>query len=137
MNRTVHRRPSLPTRVWAWAVAAMFLLQVAVPLLAATAASQRGVSVVEVCSAYGVRTVQLDSAPAGDPSAPMSGHHAGAFDCALTPLLGGAALANPPSVVLHAPAVALATPLATPGPLPVDANRRWLAGRLHAPPFSI
>jgi hypothetical protein len=128
----------MPTRLWAWFVTAMFVLQAAVPLLAATAASQRGVSLVEICSAYGMRTVQADASASYDDSKPMPGGHAAALDCALTPLLTSVALASPVApVLLHAPRPPLAASVGAVRPLPADASQRWLAARLHAPPLSV
>jgi hypothetical protein len=51
-----------------WAVAGVFLLKSAVPLLASQAAQMRGVSVAEICSVYGVAV----RAPSGHAE---HGHH--------------------------------------------------------------
>jgi len=135
---TLRRRPSVPTRVWAWVVAALLLVQAAVPLLAMAAAAQRGVDLVEICSVYGVRMVQADAGSPDSQPAPMPGQHAGGFDCALTPLLASAALPTlAAAVVLHAPPQAFAAPAVASRALPADASRRWLTGQLHAPPRSV
>lgn len=124
------------TPAWvAWVVAALLLLQAAVPLLAAKAAELRGLSVVEVCSVYGMRAVaidrdgQVDQAPA-----PHDTQAHGSEHCVLSPLLT-AALDHPPlaAVHLHAPAPREAAP-AAPRILPPDALRIWQAARKHGPP---
>lgn len=138
MNRASHRRPSVPTRVWAWVVAVLLLVQAAVPLLATAAAAQRGVDLVEICSVYGARLVQVDAGSPDSQSTPMPGQHAGGFDCALTPLLASAALPTPvAAVVLHAPPQAFTTLAPATEATPLDASRRWLAAQLHAPPRSV
>src|SRR5439155_11246275 len=43
-----------------WLLVLMVLLKAAVPLLAATTARERGVSLADVCSVYGVRTAALE-----------------------------------------------------------------------------
>ena len=125
------RRPSL-----LWLLALIVLLKAAVPLLAAASARERGVSLTEVCSVYGVRTVALEQG--SDTSKPAQSEHAGSEHCALTPLLGMAVLASPPvaAVRLHAPAQAQ---LRRPGePLArSDASLDWLVARTHAPPLPV
>lgn len=140
MNRLPRRRPPLPSRAWAWLLAAMFVLQAAVPMLAATVATRRGVNLAEVCSHYGVRTalpVALADAPAApdDAPSPAPGPHGSPMGCALTPLLAGAALASAAGVApLPAPPPATFA-ASTPAVSPVaDAAQRWLTQRLHAPP---
>lgn len=127
-------------RAWAWLLVAVVWLQGAVPLLATTAARHQGVSLVEICSIYGVQTVDLASdhgAPDESPS-PLSGHHASGWGCALTSVLAGAGVpVSWPAVWLHAPPVDVSAQPAL-GPVRVvDATRRWLAARLHAPPLSV
>lgn len=125
------RRPSL-----LWLLAFVVLLKAAVPLLAAASAHEQAVSLAEVCSAYGVRTVALEQE--SDTSKPASAEHGGSEHCALMPLLGAAAIASPPlaAVQLHAPAEARAELPPAPMPRP-DASLAWLAARTHAPPLSV
>jgi hypothetical protein len=107
---------------------------------ATMAAQQRGVSLVEICSIYGVRTlhVDADSGTADSDHAPMPAQHAGGFECSLTSVLAGAGLpAALPAMLRHAPQqYVVALPASVPA-LPVDAVQRWLAARLHAPPMSV
>jgi hypothetical protein len=126
-------RTDRKTLGWALALAFALLLKAAVPLLAVAAADAQGKALFEVCSAYGVRTVVLDEAPAApqhpaDDAAAHGGEH-----CVLASLLllGGSA---PPAFTLApAPASAPATAPAA-AVRPHDANARWLAGLKHAPP---
>ena len=127
-------RPGTPTsRAWLWAMVALLLLRAAMPLLAAWAANDRGVALVEVCSVYGVRTLAVDG-----PAEPASAAHLSADgSCALASLLGpGAPL---PTAAL--PPVPTAD--VSPGrhhhlrdPVRHDASQRWLTWRLHAPPHA-
>jgi len=119
-----------------WLLVLMVLLKAAVPLLAATTARERGVSLADVCSVYGVRTAALEQG--SDTSKPAQSEHAGSEHCALTPLLGTAALTSPPvaAVLLHAPAQAQVQRPAEPSARP-DASLDWLAVRTHAPPLSV
>jgi len=134
LARTLRARPML-----LWMLAMLVVLKAAVPLLAAASALQRGVTLAEVCSVYGVRIVVIEQgdqgsgAPAHTPS-----EHAGGDHCALTPLMGGALPATPAvaAVLLHAPAAARTVPLADAPPLR-DASRAWLAAHTHAPPPSV
>ncbi|MCW7536767.1 hypothetical protein OOT46_02725 [Aquabacterium sp. A7-Y] len=135
MRRTQHLRPSLRTTVWMWLVAAVLVLQSAMPLLATLAARQHGWALAEICTLYGVRTIRVDQAPSDDHQTPLQGQHASESQCALAALLGGAPL--PPRaapVHLHAPQQAVVPRDEAPLVVPLDASRRWLAGRLHAPP---
>jgi hypothetical protein len=124
------RRPPAPV---AWVIAAMLLLQAAVPLLAVFSAQAQGRVVAEVCSVYGVRTVNIDIDPAPAQDAPKA--H-GSEHCVLTPLLT-ASFGAPPmaAVLLHAPA-----PLRVFHPAghltPPDATRSWVAARKHGPPLN-
>jgi len=119
-----------------WLLAWVLLLKAAVPLLAAASARERGVSLAEVCSVYGVRTVTLEQG--SESSKPAQSEHAGSEQCALTPLLATAVLTSPPvaAVLLHAPTQAQlqrpAVPLAR-----ADASLDWLAVQTHAPPLSV
>jgi hypothetical protein len=125
------RRPSL-----VWLLALIVFLKAAVPLLAAASARERGVSLAEVCSVYGVRTVAPEQGL--DTPKPAQSEHAGSEHCALTPLLGTAVHASPPvaAVRLHAPAKARlqrpAEPLAQ-----SNASFDWLVARTHAPPLPV
>lgn len=115
-----------------WWLAGVLLLKAAVPLIAASAAHQRGVTLAEVCSVYGVRTVsaeQYQSTP--QPQA----EHAGDDHCGLAPALGAVMLGDVPksAVALHAPAAARAAPSPI-FKLPPDRHLAWLLGRTHAPP---
>lgn len=142
MNRLHRRRPPLPARAWAWLLAAMFVMQAAVPMLAATAATRRGVNLAEVCSHYGVRTalpVAAADMPAGpdDAPSPAPGTHGSPLGCALTPLLAGAALAPAAGIALPPATQPLALAVSTPAARPAaDAAQRWLTQILHAPPVS-
>jgi hypothetical protein len=137
MARNQHRRHR-PARspLWSWVLALAFVLKAATPLLATAAADVRGVTLAEVCTAYGVRTVAV--APAdGHGEHPAPEPHTDS-QCVLSPLLHSAPLAAPAAaVLLHAPQQAR-LPQHAALPLPcADASRRWLAARLHAPPASI
>jgi hypothetical protein len=123
------RRPLL--LLW---LVAVLLLKASAPLIAATAAHQRGVPLAEVCSVYGVRTVAVDedhqSAP--EPQAEHAGEH-----CSLTPLLGAVLLDGESLAVDMRPAsTAVRTIHPRPFALPVDRHLAWLAGRTHAPPVA-
>ena len=134
---TLQRLRAFPTRRrWLlWLLVFAALLKAAVPLLAVSSARERGVSLAEVCSVYGVRTITGEQGP--DSSKPTQSEHASSQDCALTPLLAAAILAGPAlaAVALHAPARAYLTAPAEPLS-PRDASFAWLTGRAHAPPLS-
>lgn len=125
------RRPSL-----LWLLVLMVFFKAAVPLLAAVSARERGVSLAEVCSVYGVRTFAPEQGL--ETPNPAQSEHAGSEHCALTPLLASAVLASPPvaAVRMHAPAQPQlqrpAEPLAQ-----SDASLDWLVARTHAPPLPI
>lgn len=133
---TLQRLRAFPARrPWLlWLLVFVVLLKAAVPLLAVSSARERGVSLAEVCSVYGVRTLADDQ----EPDSTKQSEHASSQDCALTPLLGAAILAAPTlaAVELHAPA-----PLHFTAPAeslsPRDASLAWLASRTHAPPLSV
>lgn len=123
---------------WFWALALLVLVKAAVPLLATVAAGARGVDLVEVCSIYGTRTVEV-TAQADEKSAPpATGHGIADGHCALSSVLGPTApsvhaesLAVVPkseAARLHAPRAALDR---------ADPVLRWLVGRLHAPPSRV
>jgi hypothetical protein len=135
---TLERLRAFPTRrSWLlWLLVFVALLKAAVPLLVASSARERGVSLVEICSVYGVRTVADD--PVSDSPAPMQSEHASSQDCALTPLLGAAVLIapTPAAVDRHAPARLHFAAPAEPLP-PRDASFAWLASRTHAPPLTV
>jgi hypothetical protein len=122
------RRPLL-----VWLLVCVVLLKVATPLLATVSARERAVSLAEVCSVYGVRSIALKEP--SDTSKPVPSGHADAGHCVLTSLLGAAVVAAPAvaAVQLHAPAPTRFQALAK-SPLPPDAGLAWLAGRTHAPP---
>ena len=123
-------------RSWVWWLALALVIQGAAPLLAALAAGSQGVALAEICSVYGMRVVAASEADDHE-SSPLSPQHAGGgAHCPLVSLLAG--LAPPPglpAVELHAPARARERPVAVHATLPLDASRRWLARRLHAPPI--
>lgn len=136
MARPTHRPATFRNPLWFWVLALAFVLKAATPLLATAAADVRGVTLAEVCTAYGVRTVAV--APAdGHGEHPAPQPHTDS-QCVLNPLLGCAPLAMPmAAVLLHAPQQATLPPHAA-LPLPrADASQRWLAARLHAPPASV
>jgi len=128
-------RPFAPR--WAfWLVAAALLLKAALPLLAAASAHAQGRALVEVCTVYGVATVELgDAGAAPQPDAPVvphTGEH-----CAL-----GAVVALAPHVpaavttaFVSAPAIAAPMVPATATPERPDRGAAWVARLLHAPPF--
>lgn len=123
---------------WFWALALLVLVKAAVPLLATVAAGTRGVDLVEVCSIYGTRTVEV-TAQVGDKSAPQTaGHSVADGHCALSSVLGPAAPsvhAESLAVVARSEALPLHAPLAAPDR--ADPVLRWLVGRLHAPPSRV
>jgi hypothetical protein len=131
---TPRRLPRRSARSWVWWLALALVVQGAVPLLAALAARSQGVALAEICSVYGMRLAAANEAD--DERAPLSPQHAGGgAHCPLASLLAG--LAPPPglpAVELHAPARARERPVAVHTAHPLDASRRWLARRLHAPP---
>ena len=124
---------------WLWCLAALLALKAAVPLLAAVAAMQRGVSLAQVCTVYGVRTAAAVAAMPADhvhPESPgdtLPGHGAGQH-CALASLAGGPLPDAPPAVLAHAPPQVPLHEAHARAVLPHDAALRWLSARLHAPP---
>lgn len=116
-------------RVWTVRLAVcVLLLEAAVPGLASVAAQWRGVTVAEVCDAYGVHTVVLDQAPLDEPA---TLHADGA--CALTLLAAAAPMAAVVDVVPGRGAAA-PPPDALPTAAPRDACADWGARLRHAPP---
>lgn len=130
-----HRLPRHSARFWVWLLVFAWVIQGAAPLLAAWAAKTQGVALAEICSVYGMRLAAANEADDHE-SAPLSPQHAGgSAHCPLASMLGG--LAPPPglpAVELHAPARARERPVAVHTTHSLDASRRWLARRLHAPP---
>jgi len=139
-------------RQWTiFAAVLALLLKGAVPLFATAAAGLQGVSVADVCSVYGVRTVASNGQPAGhdahahhrhhgdaggdrDPSrGPHSDAAHGGEHCALTAL----AALGPPDVAPVALPTAAAHPevarVATAASIP-NAPAEWAARLCHAPP---
>lgn len=117
-----------------WPVVFVVLLKAAVPLLALWSAHERGASLAEVCSVYGVRALADDQKP----NSSRQSEHARSQDCALAPLLGAAFLAAPmrAAVGLHVPAFLHLTARAK-SLSPKDASFAWLTSRTHAPPLSV
>jgi hypothetical protein len=131
-TRTAHQ-------AWLWCLAALLVLKAAVPLLAAAAATQRGVSLAQVCTVYGVRTAAAVAAMPADPVHPaapgdtLPDHGAGQH-CALASLAGGPLPDALPAVLVHAPPLVPLHEAHARAVLPHDAALRWLSARLHAPP---
>jgi hypothetical protein len=134
-HATSHRLSRHQARAWVWLLVFAWVLQGAAPLLAAFAASSQGVAVAEICSVYGMRLVAANEADDHN-SSPLSQAHGGnTAHCPLASLLAGLAL--PPgvsAVELHAPAGMRLRPVVVRATYRIDASRRWLARRLHAPP---
>jgi outer membrane lipoprotein SlyB len=133
----MHRLPALvtrsaATRTWVSAVVvALLLLQAALPWLASQAAQARGVSLVEVCTVYGVRTVALP----GDSSqhAPgTAGTHTG--DHCLLQALGFGPATQAVDANGARPSAAPAHQALRDTPAAHDATARWAALRKHGPP---
>jgi hypothetical protein len=126
---------------WLWWLAALLALKAAVPLLAAVAAAQRGVSLAQVCTVYGVRTVSVAAAMPADhvhahsaSDGAGSPEHGAGQHCALASLSSGPLPTALPAVLAHAPPQALRHCAQSPAVLPADAAMRWLFARLHSPP---
>jgi hypothetical protein len=121
-------QPTVRARVLAgWVL--LLLLQTALPWLASQAALVRGVSLVEVCTVYGMRTVAV---PASDDAAEhVPAAHEG--DRCLLQALGYG-----PVAVAQIDAVAATPTLPHPAErqaaAPHDAAARWAALRKHGPP---
>ncbi len=116
-----------------WCLALVLLLKAAVPLLATAAAHSQGKTLVEVCTVYGVATVEVDS---GD-TAPVPADHGtthGAEHCVLAAVLAlNAAEPTPspwPSVQQgQAPPARASASTASP-----DATTQWVARLKQGPP---
>lgn len=117
----------------AWLLAGLMLVQAVLPAIASAAARWQGQPLVEVCTLYGVKTVQADASPAADAELPANGNTAWAqHPCALA-ALGGAS----PAPAL--PAFSLRQdPAPHPGPQHAVAVRdrqgEWMAGHQQGPP---
>ncbi|MCW7537802.1 hypothetical protein OOT46_08055 [Aquabacterium sp. A7-Y] len=126
-----------------WVIAFALLLKAGTPLLAAAAASWQGRTLVEVCTAYGVKTVMLaaDGSELGapndtDPDRSGSSTLHGDAHCVLSGLLAFAAPGGPEAAAgPHAPRL---PPRATAPPeaFAPDAAADWTARLQHAPPIS-
>jgi len=125
------RRKPWSLRLALWVAACAMVLQGAMPLLAKVSADMQGKNLVEVCTVYGVATVELDDE--GRPL-PTSSHGNGGAHCALSALL---AFAPPPVpavlAVVSVRATAPAEAQRVDGPA-FDASARWIAGLKHGPP---
>ena len=122
------RRPTRFRRATALWVVGMLLLQSAMALFAAEAARAQSRALVEVCTAFGVATVPVDSDPAHTPA--KAGGHG---DCLLTHLGVGV-----PGTDAIAPVAAIPAAVATVGAgcwQPTrDRCAAWYTGKVHAPP---
>jgi len=119
---------------WAfWALAATLLLKAAMPLFAAASAQVQGRTLVEVCTVYGVATVDLGVGSTPDRDAPAAPH--ASEHCAL----GAVVALGVPAPVDAAMALPIALSAAVPagagdGVDPPDAGAAWAARLHHAPP---
>lgn len=122
-----------------WAFAAALLLKSAMPFLASASAQAQGKTLVEVCTVYGVSTVEVADAqsdaashrPAGDLAAPHGGDH-----CALTALTLLATGEQAASAGLPGTALAATLPRSSALPWVPDASATWVARLKHGPPSS-
>ena len=140
--QTLLPRSRAARQAWLWCLAVLLVFKAAVPLLAAAAADRQGVSLVQVCTVYGVRTAAVSaSMHAGHAQPDVPGDsapsHGGGDHCALGSLVAGPLPDALPAVLAHAPPQALLATTRWAAPLPADAALRWLAARLHAPPVSV
>lgn len=134
------RRAASPTARLGWLglLTLAFLFKAAVPLLASAAADLQGKTLVEVCTAYGVRTVALDGTSdptAAHPAGEEAARHGGE-PCALSGLLALAAPgaeAGPGFDLRHAEPARASAPAAPARP---DATAAWAARLRHAPPLT-
>jgi hypothetical protein len=118
---------------WAhWVLAFALLLKAAVPLLAAVSAQAQGRALVEVCTVYGVATVDPGRDPVPD-DAPATAH--GSTPCALGAVV---ALEAPPAVAAGQASPLRGGPVLHAGRVvahgPHDAMAAWAARLHHAPP---
>ncbi|WP_157359747.1 hypothetical protein [Caldimonas brevitalea] len=119
----------------------MLLLKAAAPWLAAEAARWHGRQLVELCTAFGVKTVSLDRLAAG-PSTASAQHDSNApapaeadVSCALSTLVGSGPLGSTPpatTTVFSSERVPLSRPPAL--PIAPDRHALWAARLRHAPP---
>jgi len=119
------------TRFALWVAVCALLLKAAVPMLASASAQARGLTLVEVCTVYGVATVALDnqgSQPMPEHAPAHSGEH-----CTLTALMAFAAAEVQPLAVPVAH-IGTETPLSHPSPQAPDACATWVARLKHGPP---
>jgi hypothetical protein len=118
---------------WAfWALVFALLLKGAVPLLAAASAQVQGRTLVEVCTVYGVATVDLGAEDHDD--APIAAHAGGACVLATVvafavPAAGATALMSPSSRDGGPAVVPDAARIVAP-----DADAAWAARLRHGPP---
>lgn len=132
----ITRLPRLAPRqraVVMWCLALVLLLKAAVPLLATAAAHSQGKTLVEVCTVYGVATIEVDSGDTAPAPADHGPGHA-AEHCVLAAVLAlNAAEPTPsawPSVQRgQAPPPRASAP--TPSP---DATAQWVARLKQGPP---
>jgi hypothetical protein len=124
------RRP-LSTRLALWLAMCALLLKAAVPMLASASAQAQGLTLVEVCTVYGVATVALDEP--GSQSAPEHPQSHSGDHCTLTALMAFAASEAQPLDVPVAQLGAAAT-LSQPSPRAPDACATWVARLKHGPP---
>jgi hypothetical protein len=138
-------RHSLPCRLACWVAVFSLLLKAAVPMLAAGAATVRGVPVADVCAVYGVALAAARGDHAGHVHHHAAGsghgdhgpHSAATHDehCALTALAAYAVQEHAALAVVPSPAGS-----AHPGPSSVflpnrDAVATWRARLKQGPPI--
>lgn len=112
----------------AWVL--LLLLQTALPWLASQAAQARGVSLVEVCTVYGMRTVAVAASHDAAEHAPGA-HESG--QCLLQ-ALGFGPVADVAALQALADAAAVPQTAELQTLAPHDAAARWAALRKHGPP---
>lgn len=125
-------RPAAPR--WAfWALAFALLLKAAVPLLAAASAQAQGRALIEVCTVYGIATVDVGTED-GRHDLPAGGHAGGHCVLGAVVALGAPVAAAMAAVLPRAPEVGAAAPLAADAPAAPDPDAAWAARLRHAPP---
>jgi hypothetical protein len=118
------------SNLWAaWAFALALLLKAAMPMLASGSAHLQGKALVEVCTVYGVATLDPDAGDAGHE--PATGH--ASDHCALSGLTALAGVTLPTSILPAQHAPAGRQPLADAAPT-ADRCAAWMARLKHAPP---
>ncbi len=132
-------RPTAPRWTF-WVLGCALLLKAALPMLATASAQVQGRALVEVCTAYGIATVEAGAlgaahaAAASDvPDAPLLAHAAERCVLGAVIALGVPLPAAAPAAV---PAPTQAQPV-LPGVAPPavpDAPSAWAAQLTHAPP---